>query len=233
MKKIAAINGSPHGKTGNTIFCFKYSMNYFPDAEYEVFNVAARLKKVESDEAFFNSIIEGVKKADVIYWVFPAYIFIMPSQFKRFIELIWERGAQDAFKGKYATTIMTSIHFADDFPLNYIRGISEDLGMQYFAACSLHMTEIEKPEGRKKIALFTNYFSNVVEQRLSLPHLSFPIEFSPIDYNPGEIKAVEKSHDYNVLLISDAEERDKTESNRHTGRRARAETREEDAGGDG
>ncbi len=145
----------------------------------------------------------------MIFWVFPAYIFIMPSQFKRFIELIRERGVEDAFKGKYATTIMTSIHFCDDFGLEYIQGISEDLGMKYFKPYSAHMRDIENVEERKRLALFFKYFHNVVENNLALPRLTTSIEYNPIEYEPNNIQEVSKNKGYNLLLITDAEEKDK------------------------
>ena len=204
MKKIVAINGSPHGKNGTTIYYFKYGIKYFPDSEYKVHNVGAKIKKIERDLDYFNSIIKDIKEADVIYWIFPAYIFIMPSQFKRFIELIWEKGVQDTFKGKYATSIMTSIHFCDDFGLEYIQGISEDLGMNYFNPYSAHASDIDSIEERKRLALFFQYFSNVVERNLSLPRLSFPIKFESISYNSENVKEIPKTKSYKMLLITDA-----------------------------
>jgi hypothetical protein len=62
---------------------------------------------------------------------FPLYFLLVPSNYKRFIELIWERGAEAAFKGKYAASLSTSIHFYDHIVHNYINAISEDLDMKF------------------------------------------------------------------------------------------------------
>jgi len=204
LKKVVAINGSPHGKNGNSIFCFHYAKKYLLNVECQIFHVASKIKKIEDNESYFNSIMDVIRSADGIFWVFPAYIFIMPSQFKRFIELIQERGAEDAFKGKYATSIMTSIHFCDDFGLNYIHGISEDLGMNYITAFSAGMNDLDKPKERERLKLFALYFKNIVENKIALARLYTPIEYKPIDYRPENLQDVQKIKSYDMLLITDA-----------------------------
>ena len=38
--------------------------------------------------------------ADSVLWAFPLYVFTVCSQYERFIELIRERGAEEAFRGQ-------------------------------------------------------------------------------------------------------------------------------------
>ena len=208
MQKIVAINGSPHGKDGNTIYSFQYAQKQFPEVECHIFHVASSIKKIENDINYFNSIIDEILGADAVFWVFPTYVFLIPSQFKRFIELIWERNVEHAFKGKYATSISTSIHFCDDLALNYIHGISEDLNMKYMTGYSADMRDIDKPEERNRLSLFAQRFKNIVENKISLPRVHEPIEYKPIEYRPENIQSVPKTKNYKMLLITDAEKND-------------------------
>lgn len=207
--KIVALNGSPHGNDGNTIFAFNYIKKYFPDTECITYNIAIQLKKIESDEHYFNSIIKEVESADAIIWVFPVYIFLIPSQMKRFIEILWEYGGESAFQDKYATSIVSSIHFWDDFPMNYIHGVSEDLGMKYVTGYSIHMDDMDKKEKRKGLSLFSKYFFEIVKNRKPVPKVNAPINYKPMEYNPENIQEVSKRLNYKILLITDAEEVDR------------------------
>ena len=73
LKKVIAINGSPHGKGGNTIFYFQYAQKQFPDVDCKIFHVGAHPKKIEEDQNYFNSIIDEIKDADAIFWIFPTW----------------------------------------------------------------------------------------------------------------------------------------------------------------
>jgi hypothetical protein len=59
------------------------------------------------------------------------YYFLVSSQYKRFIELIWERKAEGFFKDKYTAVLSTSIHFFDHTAHNYMNAICDDLEMKY------------------------------------------------------------------------------------------------------
>jgi len=207
--KIIAFNGSPHGNDGNTIFAFQYIKKYFPDTECITYNIALQLKKIENDENYFNSIIKEVESAEAIIWVFPVYIFLLPSQMKRFIELLWERDGEGAFQDKYATSIITSIHFCDDFPMNYIHGVSEDLGMKYVTGYSIHMNDMDIKDKRKGMSLFSKYFFEIVKNRIPVPKIYAPITYKPIEYHPENIQEVSKQLNYKMLLLTDAEEKDR------------------------
>ena len=74
----------------------------------------------------------------------------MHAHYKRFIELVFERGAQAAFAGKYAASLSTSIHFFDHTAHNYIHAICDDLGMRFVESFSPDMTDLLNEEGRPK-----------------------------------------------------------------------------------
>ena len=103
----------------------------FPGHDYEILNVAHDIRKIEKDTAVWNAILDSVRSADIVLWAFPLYYLLVCSQSKRFIELIFERKAQDAFAGSYAASLSTSIHFFDQTAHAYIHAICDDLGMPY------------------------------------------------------------------------------------------------------
>ncbi len=82
-----------------------------------------------------------MRKSDGVIWAFPLYVFLVCSQYKRFIEMITEKGAQDAFAGKYVTVLSTSVHFFDNTAHNYMHGICDDLDMKYVEPFSADMDD--------------------------------------------------------------------------------------------
>jgi NAD(P)H-dependent FMN reductase len=96
----------------------------------------------------------GVAKADLILWAFPVYFLLVPAGYRRFIELVHERGSRESFAGKYAASFSTSIHYHDDLPHEYLRGISEDLGMRYAGSFAAGMKDLLKAGNRKHLLSF-------------------------------------------------------------------------------
>ena len=75
-----------------------------------------------------DAILGKIKDADGIVWSFPLYHYLVPSQLMRFIEIVSERKPGEAFLGKYATALTTSVHFYDHIAHNYINAVSEYQG---------------------------------------------------------------------------------------------------------
>lgn len=71
------------------------------------------------NKPYFNSIIETIAVSDAVIWTFPVYYLMIPSQLKRFIELVYERECTYAFRDKYSTAISTSANFFDHTAHNY------------------------------------------------------------------------------------------------------------------
>ena len=111
--KITVLNGSPKGITSVTMQYVQYIQKMFPQHELDIVHIAQRIKKIERDEQAFQEIIEKVRSSDGILWAFPLYILHVHGNYKRFIEMLWERDAISAFEGKHAATLSTSIHFFD------------------------------------------------------------------------------------------------------------------------
>jgi len=89
------------------------------------------IRKIERDPATWNRTLETIRSLDLVLWAFPLNYLVVCSQYKRFIERVFERNAQDSFTGKYAASLSTSIHFFDQTAHAYIHAVSDDLGMKY------------------------------------------------------------------------------------------------------
>ncbi|MCK4527423.1 NAD(P)H-dependent oxidoreductase, partial [candidate division WOR-3 bacterium] len=89
--KIIVLNGSPKGKISVTMQYINFIRKKFPQHELKIFNIAQQIKKIEKDEAAFREIIDEIKSSDGVLWAFPLYVFLVASQYKRFIELISEK----------------------------------------------------------------------------------------------------------------------------------------------
>ena len=129
--KILILNGSPKGKNSVTMQYVTYIENNFTENDYETINISQPINQIEKDEKKFNEIIDKIEESDAVIWALPVYVLLVPGQYKRFIELIFEKDKQSAFKDKYTAVITTSIHFYDNTANNYMRAVCEDLKMKY------------------------------------------------------------------------------------------------------
>lgn len=182
--KIIVLNGSPKGDTSVTLQYVRYIQKKFSHHEYKIFNIAQQIGSIEKDEKVFESIIAEIASSDGVIWVFPLYIFAVASQYKRFIELIFERNAQSAFKGKYAAVIATSVKLYDHTAINYVNAISDDLGMNFVDSFSPKMEELTNPAVRENLVKFAqNYFDAIDKKEITLKNFSPVIEHQ-IAYQP-------------------------------------------------
>jgi multimeric flavodoxin WrbA len=204
--KIVVLNGSPKGDISVTMQYIHYIQKQFPQHELEIHNISQRIKKLESDEGAFQAVIEAVREADGIIWAFPLYLLLVPSQYKRFIELIWERDVAGAFKGKYATALTTSIHFFDHTAHNYMNAICDDLGMRYVDGFSAAMRDLLEEPGQKKVTQFARTFFDAIEKRMPTIRNYPPLVFEPIDYVPGEVEHQVDAGKKRVVVLTDVED---------------------------
>ena len=186
--KIIVLNGSPKGKERVTLHYAKFIQKKFPDHEFEIENISQKIKRIEKDKKVFNGIIEKVKQANAVLWVVPLYVFLVPAQFKRFIELIFERKAEDAFKDKYTAVITTSIHFYDHTAHNYLRAICEDLGMKYVDYFSPAMADLLQKDKQKQLIQFAENFFLSVEEKAPTNRSFLPLQYSDFRYEPAKVK---------------------------------------------
>ena len=86
--KITVLNGSPKGMTSVTMQYVHFIQKKYPQHELKILDISNKIKTLEKDKTLFNQVIEEVLSSDGVLWAFPVYILHVPSQFKRFIELI-------------------------------------------------------------------------------------------------------------------------------------------------
>src|SRR5208283_6120927 len=183
--KIVVLNGSPKGDTSVTMQYVAYIRKKFPDHAYEILNVAADIRKIEKDIAAWNKTLDSIRSADLVLWAFPLYYLVVCAQYKRFIELIFERKAQDAFAGTYAASLSTSIHYFDQTANAYIQAISDDLGMKFLGFYSAEMRDLLQEEEQKRLGKFTSLLITAVREKIPVQRENAPLVWPALSYIPG------------------------------------------------
>lgn len=204
--KIVVLSGSPKGAKSVTMQYVHYLQLSFPEHDFELHHVGQRIKKLERDEGAFNAVLDAVRSADGLLWAAPVYYMLVPSGYKRFIELLFERGSTEAFQGKYAAALTTSIHFYDHTAHNYLEAISDDLGMRYVTFLSMAMEDLLETEGQEKVRLFGETFLRAIEEQAPTAPRYPPLRPLPFEYEPGTASGSVDPGDLRVLVLTDARE---------------------------
>jgi multimeric flavodoxin WrbA len=208
MMKFVVLNGSPRETSSFTFQYLRYIETNFPLHDYVVHHIGRKIKKIETNQDYFDSILEDIKGADGVIWLYPVYIQLIPSQFKRFIELVFERKKQSSFKGKNATSISTSGKFYDHLAHYYIQAISEDFGMNYSRGYSAEMMELMKKDERTRLRKFFMQFVNKCENKTATAKYYSPLAFDYPIYKPTKVNDNPKTKIYKVTVLTDATESD-------------------------
>lgn len=197
--KVAVFNGSPKGDYSITLQTVLFWQKKFPEIEFEILNVGAKIKALEKD---FSQAEKLLKEADILLFSYPVYTFIAPCQLHRFIELIKEKGID--IKGKFATQVSTSKHFYDVTAHRYVMDNCQDLGLKYVKGLSADMEDLTKKEGQKEAEEFFRYFLWCVEND-RYERVSAVVECKPLVATsvPGE---TEHTLDKEVVIVTDCEE---------------------------
>jgi multimeric flavodoxin WrbA len=203
--KIVVLNGSPKGDVSVTRQYVLYLEKAFPKHQFVVLHVAQQSRKLDRDAAAFDAVVQEVRSADGVIWAFPLYILLVCSQYKRFIELITERGAQSAFRGKHAVTLSTSINYYDSNAHTYIRSVCEDLGMRFVGIHSANMHDLMKPEERRRLRLFAEDFFASIERGLEFPRLSSALRAEQAQsYQPLPPALSTDTRGRKIVILTDA-----------------------------
>ncbi|MFX0001628.1 MAG: flavodoxin family protein [Candidatus Hodarchaeota archaeon] len=205
--KIIVLNGSPKGIESATMQYILYIQKKFPQYELKILNIAQQIKKLEKNEEKFKEVIDDVKNSDGIIWGFPLYVALVPSQYKRFIELITERKKEQYFRDKYTALLATSIHFYDHTAINYMNAICDDLEMKYVGSFSADMFDLMFPDKRKQLILFAENLFYAIEKNLPTSRKNIPLIKQSFDYIPGKLEKEEKKIDTlekRVLVVTDS-----------------------------
>lgn len=203
--KIAVLNGSPKGRISVTVQYVRFLQQKFPEWEFRFFDVALKIKKLEEDNQAFQEIIGEISAAAGVLWAFPLYYFLVCSQYKRFIELIFERDAAAAFYGKPAAVLTTSINFFDHTAHNYINAICDDLEMKYVGSYSAEMNDLHKSKERQRLATFGQLFIQAVNDGGPTIRNNRPLTAPVAIYNPAGTTPVDANGKKVLIVVDDSD----------------------------
>lgn len=206
--KIVVLNGSPKGDLSVTMQYVDFIKKKFPQHEFNILNIVRRIKRIQKDESFFGEVIDEIRSSDAVLWAFPLYILLVHAHYKRFIELIFERGTMEAFHDKYAASLSTSIHFFDHTAHNYIRAICEDLKMKYVGSFSPEWHDFFKENERERLTLFAENFLDAVQNHTPTTTWYAPLTRSEFAYRPGNVAATVDAGEKKVAILTDIEDED-------------------------
>ena len=202
--KIVVLNGSPKGDLSVTMQYIHFVKKKFPQHGWVVHNISQRINAIEKKEEAFREIIDDIRSAAGVVWAFPVYFLLVPSNYKRFIELIWERGGEDAFKDKYAAALSTSIHYYDHIAHKYINAISDDLDMKYVDGFSADMYDLLDENERKRLLLFAKHYFGAIDSHLPRPKNFRPLVQNSFEYAPGAIAKKFDTENRKIVVLTDA-----------------------------
>ncbi len=201
---IAVLNGSPKGDLSVTMQYVAFLAKTFPEHRFPIINIAQRGRQLEADPAAFAAVIGQIRGADAVLWAFPLYYLLVHGNYKRFIELVAELGAQDAFSGKYAASLSPSIRFFDHTAHNYVNAVADDWGMHYCGRYSAEMRDLLDPAERERLRAYGGAFLDAAARRLPTARSYAPlVPVSPV-YTPGPGSAPVDTAGKKVLIVHDA-----------------------------
>lgn len=202
--KIVILNGSPKGDESVTMQYLLYIKKKHPEHEYEFLNVAQQIKILEKKEERLENILNSIKSADFVIWAFPLYVLLVCSQYKRFIELIFEKGFESNFKGKYTLALSTSIHYFDHTAQNYVHAICEDLDMKYLGYYPADSWDLLYPKKRKNWLLYVESLFNSIENKVATSRAFQPLTRRMFSFDPSLTKCDPVDpQSKKVLILSD------------------------------
>ncbi len=203
---IVVLNGSPKGDLSVTLQYVRYAARKFPEHTFRILPIAQTIRKIEKDENAFQETLDAVKKADAVLWSFPLYFLLVCSQYKRFIELIFERKRETVFAGKYTATLSTSVHFFDHTAHNYIHAICDDLRMNFIGSYSAAMYDLMRKKERKRWLSFAGHFLEAAEAKIPAARVYPPLEIKQETYQPGRVETGVEAMDKRILIMKDGQQ---------------------------
>jgi multimeric flavodoxin WrbA len=206
--RITVLNGSPKGELSVTMQYVAYLAKLNPQHEFNIHHIAQRLKLLEKDLKAFDRVIDQIRSSDAVLWGFPLFILHVHANYKRFIELVFQRNAQEAFKGKYTAALSTSIHFFDHTAHNYIHAICDDLDMRFVDSFAPGMDDLMKEEGRQQLALFGRQFLEAIQNQVPTQRQYSPLKTSEFLYQSVLPPNPVSTHGKKVVILHDEKQED-------------------------
>jgi multimeric flavodoxin WrbA len=201
--KISVLNGSPKGQLSVTMQYVRFLEQKFPETEFRFFDVALKIKKLEEDDKAFQKIIGEIAATDAVLWAFPLYYFLVCSQYKRFIELIFERNAASVFHAKPAAVLTTSINFFDHTAHNYVNAICDDLEMKFVGSYSAEMNDLHKSKERQRLTTFGQLFIQAINDGSPVIRNNRPLTVTEMVYTPAKPAPVDAQGKRVLIVVDD------------------------------
>lgn len=201
--EITVLNGSPKGDVSVTMQFIELIRKKFPQHRFTIYNISQKMGRIEKDPEAFDEIIESVKGSDGVIWAFPLYYMLCHGNYKRFIEYVFEKKAEAAFKDKYAAALTTSIKFYDHTAHEYIQGISDDLGMKFFGGYSALSEDFLKKDRRENFLFFAEDFFRAISEKEPLFRQFPPVVWSKPAYSPKVASKKISVNEKKVLIVTD------------------------------
>ena len=198
---IVVIGGSPKGDISVTMQYVKYMEGNFPNHNFQYLQVAQQIKAILKDSDKERQLFKTIEKADIILWAFPLYYHLVHGNYKRFIELCFDK-YKHIFSGKYAASLSTSIHFYDHTAHNYIHAVSDDLGMQFISSYSPKMDDLLHKDGQNQTKQFAEQIFLAAAEKLSFPKQYLEQNYKERKYQPGETKRKYPT-DKKIVILQD------------------------------
>jgi len=206
--KIVVLSGSPKGELSATLQYARFLEKQFPEHEFHIAHVALERGDLEGDPSALAGVAEEVGGAQGVLWAFPIYTFLVPARYKMFIERLLADEARDAFRGKYAASLSTSIHFFDHTAHNYVHGICDDLGMRFAGSFSASVYDLMKSEGKRQLTLFARGFFAAIRDGVPIPRRYEPVEHRLLEYAATPPENRVDIEGKRMVIVTDAREED-------------------------
>lgn len=190
--------------TSVTMQYIHYIQQEYPQHEFELFCISSTLKKIEKEEAAFQEILDSVQSSDGVLWASPVYFMLIPANYKRFIELITERGVRHLFRNKHTAFLSTSIHFFDHATHNYMQAVCDDMGMRFVGSFSADKHDLKKEEERKRLTLFAENLFEAIESDAPLAKSYLPLVQRDFEYLPVAAESKIDTGGKKILILTDS-----------------------------
>ena len=176
---VVVVNGSPKGELSLTLQHSLYMLGQQEYITYKILQAGEVLSLIDFDRSWLESAMTEVESADAIIWNTPVYTMLVPWQLIRFFDLIKQAGRSDIFQGKYATSMMTCFHYYDHLAEDWLRAMSEDLGISYIEGRTADNEDMLHQEHRDSMRFFMNDFIHRCRNHTPVERKFMPLPDTP------------------------------------------------------
>lgn len=202
--QISVLNGSPKGEKSVTMQYVRFLELTYPDQIFTYSHIGKMVSAIEKKPEKWDEICSSIRTADLILWATPVYFQHVPSQLKRFIEMIAERQAEGLFTGKFAASLSTSVHFFDHAVHEYLQGISEDWEMAFAGSFSAAMNDLFIEENQRQLVLFGSDIMKTCREHRITTRASLSVPSHREEFVPGPAREQVLTRGKRVLILHDA-----------------------------